>query len=195
MKILLFLFAALFSFSVLAQQISDPNGILARADQFLGPQSFQKNFVQGMKYTQVFDDHTEDPQIINYEIQSVKDDNGGAALIVGTHNNQMNVTAANWNSWSGNMIRAVLSAVSGGGFGQIAVMDAHSGQMQVKLDGQMKTVDVFTVHATAKNQIGMTMDETMTVTPALAGYAQLITWTEKQFLGVTYTRTMTEFSH
>jgi hypothetical protein len=199
MKTIIFLFSVLASFSSFAQQISDPQGLLAKSDQFLGAQPFAQNFVQGMKYTMSFKDciSCREERFIHYAIDSVASDGQGhsSATIV-TVGTQEKITMPEdfWNGINGNMIRAVIYHVAQGGFGNITVVDAHDGQMDVKLNGEMKSVATFTLHATAKNQLGMTEDETMTVTRDLFGYAQLITWTEKQWVGGSYTRTMTEFS-
>lgn len=198
MKTLIFLFSVLISYQVFAQQVSDPNGLLAQSDQFLGASTFSKNFVQGTKYTMSFKDCSfcRAETFVHYTVDSVRIDDQGTsvATITDGSNEKMTVPENFWKSISGNMIRGVIYHVSQSGF-QFTILDAHAGHMDIKMDGQVKSVDTFTVHATAKNQIGMSLDESMTITRDLGGYAQLITWTEKQPLGTVYTRTMTEYSH
>lgn len=184
---------------------SDPQAILDQADQFLDQPNFQKSFVQGTRYTQDFRECStyfpcQKDMLTDYTVKAVSIDTQGtstaviAGVTTGTADSEMRVPEKKWGDWHGNMVRAVIDSISQSGFIATSI-DGHLDHQNVEIDGQMKSVDVFKVHVIAKNQLGISLDETMAVSRELTGYAQLISWTEKQFSGAIYTRTMTKFSH
>jgi len=198
------LLALVLSMPALAQT-SDPQAVLDQADQFLGQPSFQKSFVQGTRYTQDFRECStyfpcQKDMLTDYTVKAVSIDTQGtstaviAGVTTGIADSEMRVPEKKWDDWHGNMVRAVIDSISQSGFIATAI-DGHLDHQNVEIDGQMKSVDVFKVHVIAKNQLGISLDETMAVSRELSGYAQLISWTEKQFSGAIYTRTMTKFSH
>jgi hypothetical protein len=166
-------------FGLLATGISDPQGILAKVDAFLGQPDFTSAF------------HSRDAWTYHQkscigqggsgpcdEMDSRMDVEIGSdaklTTSVGDHaTNVQSITRENWCEWLGNTVRIEIAGLNSSGFA-VSVDQIETSTATVEVNGQTQVLESRKISLTGNNSGSITSREVLEVVNGLPGIAQLV---------------------